>query len=419
MAFEQICEGTAPPPRQLARWAALFEQRFAWCRARGATYVTLIVPERHVIYDDKLPTPYRPAADRAAVRLLAALDPALRAAVLYPEAALRAARQQGEVFFRTDEHINPRGSYACYRSVLDHVREHVPIVPVMQDDLVVSSRHLTGNLGIRLDDEPGEKAELWRVAEFGGAARVFQTEPPLSRVEVFHHRDPALPKAVVFGDSNLFSLWHFLVPHFSRLVLVHDTQRMFHDLVASERADLVLNLMSETKLGNLAANGTAVLPTDTDIADFQDHCGGVLPAAPPAPLLSIDFAVGGNSAGFVREGWGEPEFGHTWMVDLHSVLAFPAGMINGATVLEIELTPNARVPQRLILSLGDGENWETVASLTIEASRTQRMSLLQMMTKRARYMRFEHPDGCSPSTDGIGTDTRVLSFAMRHVAVFR
>jgi hypothetical protein len=45
---------------QLDRWTSLIEARAAWCRGRGINYVMLTLPEKHVVYADKLPVELTP-----------------------------------------------------------------------------------------------------------------------------------------------------------------------------------------------------------------------------------------------------------------------------------------------------------------------------------------------------------------------
>ena len=100
----QICEANAMSERNLSRMLSLWEARQAWCLARKTEYRILIVPERHVIYPDKMPAEYAPHPGRPALRLLEAADPALRSCIIYPAQTLRLGRATRDVCYKTDVH---------------------------------------------------------------------------------------------------------------------------------------------------------------------------------------------------------------------------------------------------------------------------------------------------------------------------
>ena len=53
-AFEQLCGDFELSHRQTERWISMLEARHAWCRVRGIAHITFVVPEKHVVYQDKL-----------------------------------------------------------------------------------------------------------------------------------------------------------------------------------------------------------------------------------------------------------------------------------------------------------------------------------------------------------------------------
>src|SRR5579875_3435665 len=108
--FEQLC-GDAPfEPIDLRRWTIALESRHAWCRLHGIAYLTMIVPERHVIYWDLLPDGVAISANRPVRQLRDALAPSVRADFVYPEHALSAGRAEHEVFPRADGPWTPYGA---------------------------------------------------------------------------------------------------------------------------------------------------------------------------------------------------------------------------------------------------------------------------------------------------------------------
>lgn len=431
LAFEQVCGGALPDDRQLARWQSVLESRHAWCAARGIAYATLVIPERHVIYDDCLPGGATVSKNRGALRLRRVLGSVGAASFLYPEEDLRRGRAEGDVYFKTDEHVNPRGAYICYRALLDLLKPVLGLEPLDPDDYTVSTYEFTGNLGMRLESEPAELAEVWHVPKLGGSARIFKSPPGDGRVEVFQHERNDLPKAIFLGDSNLFSLWHFLVPHFSRLILLHDNGRMFHDLIRREKPDLVVHVMSEMSIGNVTEKQFAIVPIDSDVHDFRDFCRTDLPEpeADEQLLLVVDFGMPETVGAYLREGWSFPEQGHCWMEGALSRLACPpVDLAPGVDHLRVEIDvfphaiPGEAALQRLHLSCAAGGEAVALGAREVRdtgwLSWTIGASSLGDVAGRELILTFEHPDGFSPESAGLSADPRVLSCAVQRLAIW-
>src|SRR5581483_6581197 len=85
----QVGGGLTLSPAQVQRWVSLIETRHAWCRQRNARYFFIVTPFKYVVYADKLPAGIIVSDDRPIMRLLAALTPEVRSAVIYPADALR------------------------------------------------------------------------------------------------------------------------------------------------------------------------------------------------------------------------------------------------------------------------------------------------------------------------------------------
>ena len=244
--FEQVCDGAGLSEADQERTLSLWEARQAWCEARGMTYRILIAPERHVLYPDKLPEGYSISADRPALRLIRAADTRLRSCIVYPEAAVRAGRQQREVCYRTDVHWSRWGAYLAYRELLDTLpRSCGPAI--RPDQLTSRPGRVLGDMTMWLDRRnheqvefldppPVEVTEVFTTRTFKpGQVDVFETE----------HRDR--PRLVLFRTSNSTHLLPFLNHHFSRLVAVAGTA-VHYDLLRSERPDFVISEVSERYL---------------------------------------------------------------------------------------------------------------------------------------------------------------------------
>jgi hypothetical protein len=408
---------------ELLHWQSSIQNNRAWCAGQGIRYITLIVPERHVVYADKLPYPYAISAARPLIRFLDALEPATRSAVLYPETELLAARQTEEVFYKTDEHLNSHGHYICYLALLDQMQADFPLSPAPRSSMKVQSAHVSGNLGMLLDEEPTEDREFWAPAEDRGVRRAFLSRRGRSRVEIFETPDRSLPRAIIFGDSTLDELRHILAPHFSRIVVVHHCHQFFYDLACSEQPDFVFHIMAEVSLARYHADGAVHSPGSS----FLAQCGERLPPGPI--LLSIDFGGENENSGLTGPGWSDPERTHTWMLGEESILRLPfetsqALVSNDALyTATISLWPmtrpeSGRNRQRLSISYGSADAWNPLAGFEISDETDLEFSLpaLRYPADENLFLRFEHPDGFCPQLYGQ-TDDRVLSLAVKRLTI--
>jgi SGNH hydrolase-like domain, acetyltransferase AlgX len=424
-AIEQICEGSLPDDRFLSRWVSLLETRQAWCAARGIGYVTLITPARHAIYDDKLPSALSASPNRAAMRLLRSIAPALRACVLYPQDELRAGRASDEVFLRTDEHMNDFGAYICYRAILRAIGPALRMAPVDIESFAASKRRLVGNLGIRLAGEPSEQTTMLDLPGRLPPLAGIRNKKGDRGIDVFRNEDKRLPSAIVFGDSNLHTLLPFLQPHFSRILSLPANQRFYFDLVRSDSPDVVINFISELTLGHEAA-GLAAAPIDNDVADFVDYCEEIAPRASRAPLIAIDFSRNGSAAHFTRQGWSHTEDRHTWMIGAESVFELPPLPVDAAqaqlVTVEIELFPFLAPGRTGVRDWRSASRSRTSgATLAILESWANRRSARR---SRSAKFRAKNPGGSSfptpmASRRPASATARIVAFCRSRCAILR
>jgi hypothetical protein len=418
--MSRLCTDDSTNNDQLLFWQFSIQNNSAWCNARDIRYTTLIIPERHVIYADKLPSPYAISASRPVIRFLNAMA-AAPCAVLYPYTELLEARKSGEVFYKTDEHPNSHGYHTCYLALLNHIQADYPVVPTPRGSIQFHSAHVTGNLGMLLDEEPGEDREFWIPAHDRGVKCVFVSRRGRSRVEIFETGDQTLPRAIIFGDSSLHELRLILAPHFSRLVVVYYCHQFFYDLASREQPDFVFHIMAELSLGGSPIAEAALLPDGA----FLAQCGERLVAGPI--LLSVDFGGGEESSALTATGWSYAETTHTWMVDGESVLRLPFETSQALASMRQLYTmtlslwpliwrPSGRNQQFLRVSYGQLHAWHELGSFEVSAETDLEVSLaaLRWPADVPLYLRFEHPDGFSPEHYGMA-DQRVLSFALKRM----
>ena len=427
-AFEQLCAASTADDAQLQRWMSLIETRRAWCQARGMTLITLIVPERHVVYQDLLPEGWKISADRPVARILDMIDPEVKRSIVYPDGLLNAARHDGETFYRTDTHMTSFGAFHCYQEL------HAALQSASRDDrlgaavaletLERSTSRFLGDLGVRVDDEADEEIELLNFPGGRSARKIFSNRRRGNgKVEIHQGENAGRPRAIIFGNSHTLALLPYLNVHFSRLVEVQ-SWRFFHDLVRKEQPEFVIMQINETQLGEPVDSGdhSILLPDDFDTVSFREFCGEDIPEVSDVHAAYVlDFCESGNGALACREGWSTQEPTQVWSVGGSSILEMPAQSPEYSYLLLMEMSPHiipaVRDVQRLSvhignLHLGHAElSGEQVVAFTIPAG--------LLSDGKNWTLTLIHPDAIAPISSRPDADTRMLAHAMRRIEIRR
>ena len=431
---EQLYQATLPTDYTCTRWKLLLEARHAWCEKRNIRYFTLVIPERHVIYEDKLPEGIKISKNRASIKLKQAFETFAPDLLLYPEAELKQARREKDVFFKTDEHLNPYGNYICYRYLLRHL-EDMGLTAHAPEDYSIEIFQYTGNIGIHLEAEPSEQAEDWCLTNEQvplKAQSVFRKGHKY--LEITRQQNQALPRALFFGDSNLDHLKKFLHPHFSKLVVLPAVHQMFYDLANYERPDLIVHVMTEHQFGLKFLNGRDQLKSITlahlDRYDFEDYFDMSLAVYEKSVVAELAFGEVENNHLYYLNGWGNLEKDRRWMLDSVSRLALDLSIVPDTCdflYIEIKQLPFLNPPiisqQRIRLSCKVGSkvfeledhiiHEEGLLLWKIDAS------ILHNHCDDPMILMFEHPDAVAPFTvreDSI--DQRKLSFYVTKITIY-
>ena len=276
--LEQLAGDVTFRARQIDVWIRALKSRQAWCAANDSVMRVLLIPEKHVVYADKLPFLVAPTDRRPALQVLAAArsDATLAGKLLYPLETLRAARAQRQTYFKTDTHWNSYGAFVAYRALVDSLAPEIRLERVEEKDLVWTQRPYVGDIGVRFAEERGETAEtaeptatyklVFHNHNFGrGAVHVYENE----------RRD--LPTCVLFRDSFSNFLVPYLMRGFSRLVAVSSLTCQY-DLLNQERPDVVLFVTIERFLATFGRGLTIELPEDELAHSFESLSGTALKA---------------------------------------------------------------------------------------------------------------------------------------------
>lgn len=232
---------------EVAAWHDTLVGTRAWLGARGIAFVFTIVPDKHVIYPEQLPSSIRRLSAMSATDQVIEALRGTGVRVVDARPALVSAKGRERLYDVTDTHWNSRGAMIAYQQIIAGVRAELPSVPPAwpREDFSLTERvkegqDLAGMIGLKTvmhEIDLGfaplrprrartvEPAGAWST---GGDARIV-TEIPGS----------SLPRALIFRDSFTSRLAPYLSEHFSHAVYLWQNE-FDADAVLEERPDVVI-----------------------------------------------------------------------------------------------------------------------------------------------------------------------------------
>ncbi|RPJ37117.1 MAG: hypothetical protein EHM21_18415, partial [Chloroflexi bacterium] len=170
--------------------------------------------------------------------------------------ALRAARQQRQVYYATDTHWNQYGILAGYTEILRELQKDFPqLQPHTLADFKPVSKGLgSGDLskewvqGLAQEEmvqlEPRFTRETVQIPLTQGTAQL------PGRMVATYNPDSSLPRAMIFHDSFFNEMIPFLSDHFSWAVY-HWAFKVDETFVAGEKPDIVIFEVTDRYLSRL------------------------------------------------------------------------------------------------------------------------------------------------------------------------
>jgi alginate O-acetyltransferase complex protein AlgJ len=229
--------------RQLSATRAALERQ-------GIAFYVVVAPNKESIYPEFLPAGIQKNEKAALLdQILAAKkDPKLNLIDLRP--ALLQAKQDGQVYYRTDTHWNPMGAFGAYREILNRMGKELPALkPYAPDDFRRAPEVISGDLSGMLTMTNILTEDSYEMQPvFARRAVTAPSEDGLVYKSTV--ADPALPRVMVFHDSFYNGLKPFMAENFREATLVH----AFHldmDWIAQERPDAVILEVAERYLPEL------------------------------------------------------------------------------------------------------------------------------------------------------------------------
>jgi hypothetical protein len=247
-------------PSELRRCQDLIESHARWLAERNAHYILLFTPDKQTIYPELYPRRPSIRLDQLLAHMHA------HSAVPVPDlrGPLLRAKEDRQVYYRTDSHWNDYGAHAAYQCVGEILSQWYPRVTVSpladyERSATLEPRYAEPDLG----DLPNVLGfpELYREAPTflkpRAPRRAHKTDEVIpmnevNRLGAFHpyateQDNPALPRAVILHDSFGVRLAPFLAECFRRAVFVPES--MFDkEIIEREHPEVVIFQLVERKL---------------------------------------------------------------------------------------------------------------------------------------------------------------------------
>jgi alginate O-acetyltransferase complex protein AlgJ len=214
---------------KLQQWVELIGNRARRLERMGIEYVHISIPEKLTIYDNKFHEP--PVVDwrlSPAMRLREMLQASPYAHVwLDLIEPFRAARDQAQLYYKTDTHWNPEGCFVAYKLLCERIK--LPSHPTL---LSRASREVESVLDLGLKMEPLVYEQL-KLYDFTADSR-----RTYSNI-IAQYLDTVTANAVVHVGSHVGYKNDSLAAANKKILL-------FGDSYASQRADALTAMLAET-----------------------------------------------------------------------------------------------------------------------------------------------------------------------------
>ncbi len=200
---------------QLEAWHRVLRDRQEWLYDQGTRYVMCIVPSKMMIYPEFLPARIQKQAGTPLMReFLTYLDQVGFSGTVALRPPLVAAKDEGQMYFRTDTHWNTDGAYAAYLTIMDKIQTWYPDVTVV-DAARRESRQVkfTGDLGVMLH----LSHMLNETAKDVTITASCSSEKPFSRDDFIH------PDGQLAGDPKYFPLQNGCPDKAESALILHDS----------------------------------------------------------------------------------------------------------------------------------------------------------------------------------------------------
>ncbi|MCB2220382.1 MAG: hypothetical protein KQI35_08310 [Bacteroidetes bacterium] len=238
-----------------------FVYRNQYFNERGITMYLAILPTKYTVYPEYLPFYIdRVHSDTRTDQILKSLDTnSIR--VIDLRKYLIDKKEQGTLYFATDNHWNKLGAYYGYKGIIKRIRKDYPVIPPPADLSNFRIRyHETNGLNLaqmvsmqtefqeqHIELESVRKEKALPIPKFGfKAPRYFEFEKTYELTYSAHN--DSLPDLLLIRDSFGLTLSPYLKDHFDTSVYIFDAwkYKLDPEIVNTVQPDIVVYAILES-----------------------------------------------------------------------------------------------------------------------------------------------------------------------------
>lgn len=255
---------------ELARVVDILEMRRETLGMQGIIYRKFIIPEKSVVYPEFMPRIFATLkiADTRPARMI---EGESNQRYSYLADILIDAKSRGFLYFKGDSHTNWLGAYICYTRIISSLNKDlinsatknpIPLVQLESNfaayggDISSQARkdHLKLARGAWRDLDLGEIFDHTIQYRLRDADRKAQHIPFMdcfrdslgARPQLqFKNSNMSLPRAVIFRDSTCDFMVDLLAEHFSESLFIWHEGKVYDDIIAKFKPDVVLHIQAE------------------------------------------------------------------------------------------------------------------------------------------------------------------------------
>lgn len=227
--LEQISGKQMLTSHDLDNWQKEFEKRIAHANKYGYCYKFIIIPNKHCVFSEYLPSNLKVSENRPAIHL----SQAFPFYVGYPLELLKSIQNS---YYKTDTHWTEIG-------IVNWLNSIAAKLGVPQLDYTINYKEYCGDLGIKVTPNISEIAPFISFTS-NSTIKYHNKIKNIGTIKYYQNSNSSLPVGCIFGDSFFNSYCHILSQFFSKLYFFHywgfDTEiieRIKPDIVWNENIE--------------------------------------------------------------------------------------------------------------------------------------------------------------------------------------
>ncbi len=219
-----------------------FDNEYTWLQQRKIVFISLITPNKHTIYSEKLYETQKYKRFTQLDQRLLALNSGRSNYELDIRKPLIGAKNLYPTYYKNDTHWNLYGSFIAYQQIIYKLAENIAIKPLLLSDFDIQVKQEIGHADLAkmlsLNDRYNDEEIEFSVNSIG--------KEKLNSIS-------KLGTLVLYGDSFMdpvyrWSTTQFLNYHFNKIIFIPDSEVFNNKILMKYKPDVVVYEIVERNL---------------------------------------------------------------------------------------------------------------------------------------------------------------------------